>query len=101
MDERTQKNLWGHHESHRVECHRLAMAAAVEGDDVETAKWLHTADNHRVLRDSIGTVDAKAELLAYFAEALDVPLEILTMTDQEFHRWLHTTDEGRALLAEG
>jgi hypothetical protein len=32
------------------------------------------------------------------AEAFGVPVEILKMTDREFHWWLHDTAAGRALL---
>lgn len=42
----------------------------------------------------------KAELLVRLAHAYDIPVEILLMSDHEFHYWLHHTDEGRELLEE-
>lgn len=40
-------------------------------------------------------------MLIRLAAAYDLPVEILLMTDQQFHWWLHNTEAGKELLANG
>jgi hypothetical protein len=42
--------------------------------------------------------DLRDEAIRRIATGYGLPVELITMSDEEFHHWLHTTDEGRALL---
>lgn len=41
----------------------------------------------------------RAETVRRIANGFGVPVELVLMTDGEFHWWLHNTEDGRALLA--
>lgn len=41
---------------------------------------------------------ARAEVEEQIAYAFDLPVEVLRMSDRDFHWWLHNTEAGRAVL---